>query len=73
MLPPNAGSETYPEATMESIYHLALGAEWYEAIESGAYSRSTLGNRLQARASSIVPSQARWGRSPMSSTEAAVT
>jgi len=32
---------------MESIYHLAVGAEWSEAIESGGpYSRSTLGRSL---------------------------
>lgn len=32
---------------MESIYHLAVEAEWFEAIESGRpYSRSTLGKSL---------------------------
>lgn len=46
-LSPCAGSESYPEAPMDSIYHLALAAEWSEAIESGGpYSRSTLGKSL---------------------------
>ena len=32
---------------MELIYHLAVGAEWSEAVESGApYARSTLGRSL---------------------------
>ena len=44
---PDHGRGTYPEVTMDSIYHLAAGAEWSEAIESGGpYSRSTLGKSL---------------------------
>lgn len=32
---------------MELIYHLAVGAEWSEAVDSGApYARSTLGKSL---------------------------
>ena len=46
-LPQMAEKGTYPNAAMELIYHLAVGAEWTEAIESGrSYARSTLGKSL---------------------------
>jgi uncharacterized protein (DUF952 family) len=43
----HTGSEIYPDTTVESIYHLAVCADWSEVVESGApYSRSTLGKSL---------------------------